>query len=281
MNDSVKSVVSLVVICLVVTLALSAVNYFTAPVIAENNAKAVQGSFAEALPGADGFEELEPAADAPETVKSIYKENNGLGYVVTLETTSQYSESPMGITVGIGTDGIIKNIVLTNYAETKNFGDDYPASYIGQDSALAGVELVSGVTYSSTAFRNAVTDAYTALFAVADVAAGEMSDDQMAAEAIGELLPSSLDNTGACKVEENDGLFVSSNRTGYAMVAERTLDLRTSDLSAMISAAAIGVTGAAVFSSWFPIAEIMSEISFAGIPRLSSRRNAIIAPLCA
>ena len=39
MNDSVKSVVSLVVICLVVTLALSAVNYFTAPVIAENNAK--------------------------------------------------------------------------------------------------------------------------------------------------------------------------------------------------------------------------------------------------
>ena len=80
MNDSVKSVVSLVVICLVVTLALSAVNYFTAPVIAENNAKAVQGSFAEALPGADGFEELEPAADAPETVKSIYKENNGLGY---------------------------------------------------------------------------------------------------------------------------------------------------------------------------------------------------------
>ena len=221
MNDSVKSVVSLVVICLVVTLALSAVNYFTAPVIAENNAKAVQGSFAEALPGADGFEELEPAADAPETVKSIYKENNGLGYVVTLETTSQYSESPMGITVGIGTDGIIKNIVLTNYAETKNFGDDYPASYIGQDSALAGVELVSGVTYSSTAFRNAVTDAYTALFAVADVAAGEMSDDQMAAEAIGELLPSSLDNTGACKVEENDGLFVSSNRTGYAMVADK------------------------------------------------------------
>ena len=103
MNDSVKSVVSLVVICLVVTLALSAVNYFTAPVIAENNAKAVQGSFAEALPGADGFEELEPAADAPETVKSIYKENNGLGYVVILETTSQYSESPMGITVGIGT----------------------------------------------------------------------------------------------------------------------------------------------------------------------------------
>ena len=63
--------------------------------------------------------------------------------------------------------------------------------------------------------------------------------------------------------------------------AERTLDLRTSDLSAMISAAAIGVTGAAVFSSWFPIAEIMSEISFAGIPRLSSRRKAIIAPLCA
>lgn len=221
MNDSVKSVIALVAICLVVTLALSAVNYVTAPIIAENNANAVQSSFGEALPGADGFEEVEPAADAPETVKGIYKENNGIGYVVTLETTSQYSESPMGITVGIGTDGIIKNIVLTNYAETKDFGADYPATYIGQDSALSGAELVSGVTYSSTAFRNAVADAYTALFAVADVAAGEMSDDQMAAEAIGEMLPASLDNTGACKVEEADGLFVSTSRTGYAMVADK------------------------------------------------------------
>lgn len=222
MNDSVKSVIALVVICLVVTLALSAVNYVTAPIIAENNANAVQGSFAEALPGADGFDELEPAADAPETVKGIYQEKNGLGYVVTLETTSQYSESPMGISVGIGTDGVIKNIVLTNYAETKNFGEEYPASYIGQDSALSGVELVSGVTYSSTAFKNAITDAYTALFAVADVAAGELTDDQMAADAIGEMLPSSLDNTGACKVEEvSDGLYVSTNRTGYAMVADK------------------------------------------------------------
>lgn len=221
MNDSVKSVIALVAICLVVTLALSAVNYVTAPIIAENSNKAVQGSFAEALPGADGFEQLETADDAPETVQGIYKENNGLGYVVILETTSQYSESPMGITVGIGTDGIIKNVVLTNYAETKNFGADYPASYIGQDSALSGVDLVSGVTYSSTAFKNAITDAYTALFAVADVAAGEMSDDQMAAEAIGEMLPSSLDNTGACKVEEEDGLYVSTNRTGYAMIADK------------------------------------------------------------
>ena len=221
MNDSVKSVIALVVICLVVTLALSAVNYVTAPIISENNSKAVQASFSEALPGADGFEEVEPAADAPETVKGIYRENNGIGYVVSLETTSQYSESPMGITVGIGTDGIIKNIVLTNYAETKDFGADYPATYVGQDSALSGADLAAGVTYSSTAFRNAVADAYTALFAVADVAAGEMSDDQMAAEAIGELLPASLDNTGVCKVEEEDCLFVSTNRTGYAMVADK------------------------------------------------------------
>ena len=221
MNESVKSVIALVVICLVVTVALSAVNFVTAPIIAENSSKAVTGSLAEALPGADGFEEIEPAADSPETVKGIYKENNGLGYVVTLETTSQYSESPMGITVGIGTDGIIKNVVLTNYAETKDFGADYPATYVGQDSALSGVDLVAGVTYSSTAFRDAINNAYTALFAVADIAAGEMSDSQMAAAAIGELLPASLDNTGACNVDEQDGLFVSTNRTGYAIVADK------------------------------------------------------------
>lgn len=223
MNDSVKSTIVLVVICLVVTLALSAVNYVTAPIIKENNNKAVQASLIEALPGADGFETVEPAADAPETVKGIYKENNGIGYVVTLETTSQYSEAPMGISVGIGTDGIIKNIVLTNYSETKDFGADYPATYIGQDSALSGADLVAGVTYSSTAFRDAVADAYTALFAVADVAEGEKSDSQLAAEAIAELLPASLNNAGACEVSEEEGLFVSSNRTGYAMVANKVV----------------------------------------------------------
>lgn len=65
MNDSVKSVVSLVVICLVVTLALSAVNYFTAPVIAENNAKAVQGSFAEALPAPTDSKNSSPPLTLP------------------------------------------------------------------------------------------------------------------------------------------------------------------------------------------------------------------------
>jgi Na+-translocating ferredoxin:NAD+ oxidoreductase RnfG subunit len=215
-------VVVLAAICLVVTLLLSAVNFVTAPIIEQASAAAAQASLLEVLPEATGFSELELPEDAPETVTAVYADNGGSGYAVTLSTSSQYSESPMQLTVGIGTDGLIKNIVLTNYAETKDFGADYPSTYVGQDSALSGVELVSGVTYSSTAFRNAVNDAYSVLFEVADVQAGEKSDDQLAAEALAELIPSSVNNAGACEVtlDEESGVYVTANRTGYAIVDE-------------------------------------------------------------
>lgn len=220
MNDSVKSTIVLTAICLVVTALLAAVNHVTAPLIEQAAASAAQESLKQVLPEAQSFEQLEKSADAPESVLEIYKDTAGAGYAITLSTTSQYSEAPMRITVGIGADGKITNAVLTNYSETKDFGADYPSTYIGQDSALSGVDLVAGVTYSSTAFKNAISDAYTALFAVADVAAGEKSDDQLAAEAMAELLPATLNNAGVCEVSEDNGLFVSSNRAGYAMVVE-------------------------------------------------------------
>ena len=50
MNDSVKSVIALVVICLTVTLALSAVNYVTAPIIEAKRSRALTGSRNLSLP---------------------------------------------------------------------------------------------------------------------------------------------------------------------------------------------------------------------------------------
>ncbi len=183
MNDSIKSAIVLTAICLVVTLLLGVLNYITAPIIAEANKAATLASFYKVLPEAEDFEEVEMPAGAPETVQSIYKDTAGTGYAISLATSSQYSSSDMLITVGIGADGIIKNVVLTSYTESKDFGADYPSTYIGQDSSLSGVDIVAGVTYSSTAFKNAVQDAYTALFTAEDAAAGEKSDAQTAKEA--------------------------------------------------------------------------------------------------
>ncbi len=163
MNTNAKSVVVLTSICVVVSALLSGANFFTAPVIEENKAEAVRESLYQVMPDAADFEEVELPADAPETVAGIYRETGGLGYAVNLATTSQYSSDDMGITVAIGTDETITGIALTGYYESKDFGDDYPQTYVGADSSLAGVDTVAGVTYSSTAFKEAIQDAFEAV----------------------------------------------------------------------------------------------------------------------
>jgi electron transport complex protein RnfG len=163
MKLNVKSVVVLTVICIVVSVLLSVTNFYTAPVIEEAQAKAVQDSLREAMPDAADFEEIELGEDAPETVQHLYKETSGLGYVVALTNTSQYSSGDMGITVAISPDGVITGITLTSYYESKDFGSAYPQTYVGADaSSLEGVDMYAGVTYSSTALKEALADAFTA-----------------------------------------------------------------------------------------------------------------------
>lgn len=202
MKDNIKSVVVLTAICLVVAALLAVTNFYTAPVIEANKAAAATGSLAEVIPGAAGFEEMELPADAPATVTAIYKETSGLGYVMTLETSSSYSASPMAITIGFGADSKISGVLLTNYQESKDFGADYPSTYVGQDSALGGVDTVAGVTYSSKAFKDAVTDAFNTLINSGLLAAGEKSEEQLIAEVMPLALPGCVNGTGVCVVEE-------------------------------------------------------------------------------
>lgn len=225
MKKYIKCAVVPFAICVVVAAIMAGVNYVTAPVIKAASEAAATESLGAVLPEATGFTELKLPADAPESIQAVYQDEGGSGYAVLVSISSQYSQSPMTFTLGIGTDGLIKGVELTNYAETKDFGADYPQSYVGQDSALGGVDLVGGITYSSTAFRDGVNDAFTVLFAVGDVAAGEKSEDQIAAEAAVELIPASVNNAGSVTVvpcdlpEGTDGsvsaVYVTENHTGY------------------------------------------------------------------
>ena len=167
MNQSVKSVVVLFSICLVVAILLSGVNYFTAPIIEKQAEQTKFASLYEVFPNAAGFADLSDKAALPESVTGVFEEESGLGYAVTLSTTSQFSKDNMVFTVAIDAEGKLTAVKLTNYAETKDFGEDYPNSYIGIDvNSVENVDLVGGVTYSSTAFKNAVVDAFAALSAV-------------------------------------------------------------------------------------------------------------------
>ena len=226
MKENIKSVVVLTAICLVVAVLLAYTNSITAPIIEANKAAKASGSLLEVMPEATGFENItETLANLPATVKEVHKETSGLGHVMILGTTTQFSSDEMGITVAIGADGKISNVLLTGYYESKDFGADYPVTYIGQDSALGGVDTVAGTTFSSTAFKDAITDAFNVLIENNLVAAGQKSEEQLIAEAMPLALPGCVNSLGNPVTVPVEGFaapitqaFKAKNDTGYIYI---------------------------------------------------------------
>lgn len=232
-----KSALTLVAIVLVAVLLLTGLNFITAPLIAENGSAAAFAPLYAVMPDAAGFDQLYDAADpgssalanVPASVQSIYGETGGMGYVLRLSTSEGYTKQPIEFTLAIDSEGKISGVELTAYPETKDMGKEtYPQTYLGQDSTLANVSLVAGVTYSSTAFKNAVADGFSALIENGLIGAGVKGDEQILVEMLAEVYPGIVSPTGTPQYEEQeiaDGQytyiaksFKALNDSGFALI---------------------------------------------------------------
>ena len=226
MKENIKSVVVLTAICLVVAVLLAFTNSITAPIIAENQAAAANESLMIVMPEAKGFEELTETLTLPKTVTGVYKETSGLGFVMTLNATSDYSGgNPMTFTIAIDATGSISAVELTGYYESKDFGPDYPQSYVGQNSTLADVTMVAGCTYSSVAFKNTIVDAFNVLIENNLVAEAQKSDEQLISETLPLALPGCVNGTNTPVVDAIEGVsepitqaYKAKNGCGYIYV---------------------------------------------------------------
>ena len=208
-----KSVLALVAIVLAAVLLLTGLNFITAPLIAENGSAAAFAPLYAVMPDAAGFDQLYDAADPgssalaniPASVQSIYGETGGMGYVLRLSTSEGYTKQPIEFTLAIDAEGKISGVELTAYPETKDMGKEtYPQTYLGQDSTLANVSLVAGVTYSSSAFKNAVADSFAALIDNGLIGAGVKGDEQILVEMLAEVYPGIVSPTGTPQYEEQE-----------------------------------------------------------------------------
>ena len=189
-------VVVFVVMCALVLLF----NGFTAPLIEANAQGAELEPLYAVLPEASGFEKLELSG---ETVSSVWKETSGLGYVVRCATNKGYTGDYIELTVAISSDGKISGISLDAYPETKDFGQDtYPQTFIGQNSTLADTAIVAGVTYSSSAFRNAVSEAFEVLISNGLIKAGVKNASQIISEMLPVVFKTAANPSGIAQVEE-------------------------------------------------------------------------------
>ncbi|MBR5537896.1 MAG: FMN-binding protein [Clostridia bacterium] len=208
-----KAIAVLAALFVVFSAAMFGLNFVTGPMIEANNASQAYGPLFAVMPEADDFEPIYMAdgsvvstlVEVPETVKAVYKETSGLGYALKMSTTKGYTGNAIELTFGVNNEGKISGIQLDAYPESKDFGAEYPGTFVGQDSTLAGVQIVSGCTYSSVAFRDAVADGMNLLIANDMMAAGVKSDDQLLSELIPTVHTGLVNNIGAAQYEELEG----------------------------------------------------------------------------
>lgn len=168
-KEIIKPILVLTCICLVVTALLAYVNTVTAPIIADAEQKAAEQAMTEVLGDADSFNRLD-VKDLPERVTEVYSAQNGTGYVFMLVTKGYGGD--MRLICGIKSDGTIEACKTLSHSETSGLGsktaeDPYRNQYCGKSADTLGeVDSISGATISSTAYMNAIKDAFTAFEAV-------------------------------------------------------------------------------------------------------------------
>ena len=219
-----KTIVILLCIVAIFAVAMFGLNFLTGPIIEANNKGAEFAPLLAVMPEAENFEEVTSTlAGVPESVIAVYKETSGKGFVVRAKASTQYSKEPMEITFGITADGKICGIQLDVYTDSIDFrakDANYIASYIEKDSALADIGTVSGATYSSTAFKNAVSEGFSALITNSLIAEGVKSDAQILGEMIPTLAPGMLKTEEVAVSGNIEKAWKAGNDAGFAYVVK-------------------------------------------------------------
>ena len=142
----------------------------TAPIIAENTAKAASEARMELLPDGDNFSDAGADLFVLEEGKvyatEVFKADNGAGMVVTVKTNSY--GGVLTAMVGINKDGEITGVKVTEHADTPGVGTKaHAAEHLSQYEGLSelgsdqiksdsSVQHVTGASVSSGAIHKAV-----------------------------------------------------------------------------------------------------------------------------
>lgn len=289
MNKNVKSVLVLVLVFVLAFPVLFGLDKVTAPVIEAKSAMLATDSLKSVLPGSTGFETLYDAdnssiKDVPETVTGVYKEKSGKGYAVLLSTTKGYTGEPIEIALGVNAEGKIAGTEVLSYPDSKDFGQKtYPATFVGQDSNLPDVGLIAGVTYSSSAFKNAIKDAFAVLVSNGFVPEGVKTESQILAEMI-PLVHDGFYNGESAQYEQLDVLdktitlaYKSLNDSGCAFIINDNDQKKLAVTNATGSVGVYDVNGEDITNS--TSADILSQLAEISKANTKTYSSTVVAKL--
>lgn len=188
MKNQIKSVLVLVCICTVTALLLALTNSFTAPIIEESQKAQANAALLVVMPNGSGFEEADISSfTLPATVKKAYKEAGG-GYVFELETAG-YS-SGMKLMCGVSADGVITGAVCLSSNETLGHEKTFGANFKDKDaSGVDGVDVISGATKTTGAYRQAMKDAINSAIILGGGSVDIRTEEEILADNLAAALP--------------------------------------------------------------------------------------------
>ena len=165
MQEIVKPIVVLSIICLVVSGALALTNGATAPVIQAAAIERAALAMNSIIPDATSFDQVENEG-FDRAVKEVYKTGNDIGYIFIVTSTGFSGE--VRVMCGVDPEGRIIGVTTLKHTETKGIGDILDRqSFIGQADGISGGQVdeiiaVTGATISSNAFKNAIREVFAA-----------------------------------------------------------------------------------------------------------------------
>ena len=175
MKDIIKPIAVLACICLVVTAVLAYVNMVTSPIIKAAEEEAAAKARAEVLSEAKTFEEIK-SVKLPEGVTAAFKGSDNSGYVFMM--TQKGYGGDIKLICGIRNDGSIEAVKTLGHSETSGIGSRVVDNGSGYNKNYAGkkaddyekVDVVTGATISSKAYKKAIGTAFEAYEAVKEAA---------------------------------------------------------------------------------------------------------------
>ena len=200
-SKTIKNIILPVIVVVFAFAILFLVNLWTYPLIVESRMQGEVGPAKDVMPNAKGFEEL-TLDNVPGTVQTVYRETSGQGYVVKVSTKAGFTKEAIVFYIAIDGDNKVQKINVTEYPETREVGDGYVDTFIGSDSTLSTVDLVAGVTYSSSAIKNGVADAFKALSDNGLIVAAKKEPKQLYEELMPVVFGTALNPAGMMAQEE-------------------------------------------------------------------------------
>ena len=262
MKKFLLSILCLALLLAVMTAGVWGVNRFASPLVEEHERLAAEAAAAaEKEKLGDSvllFDRADPdhaeLAVSAETVQKVYKDETKQVYTLSLSTFEGYTKDvPIDMTLIIDFEGKIVSLTVDGSGETKELTPEFLPSFEGQDSALAGVELVGGVTFSSSAIKNAVNDGFNTLIDNELFAAAEKSDEQLLQELVPMAYHGIVNKAGVIQGEELEG---SGSATGGYAAANGSGCLWFVDKGEKLLAVYTHVGGVTLYN---PMSEIVTD----------------------